>query len=317
MHCLFIQHLINSTIKRLDLQVIDLTKCADIVLSETAKKILRVFSMPISGIHFILLILAIIIFSCVFFPQIENFFIFYPDRDIEFHPADRHLNFEDIYFEAEDKTRLHGWFFPQKGNAPVILFCHGNAGNICHRLENVKLLLDQKLQVFIFDYRGYGQSKGSPSEKGIYLDGLAAYDFLVIQKNIPPERIALFGRSLGASVAIEIAIKRKIRSLITESAFTSTKGMARTMLLFMPFSFFLPPHYNNLDKISRIHVPKLIIHGEEDEIVPFSMGQKLYEKAQAPKYFYPIKNAGHNDTYVLGGEGYFETLTAFVKDSKI
>jgi fermentation-respiration switch protein FrsA (DUF1100 family) len=291
-------------------------KDTGIVLSETTKKILRIFSMPISGIHLILLILAFIVFSCVFFPQIENFFIFYPDRELEFHPADWHLTFEDVYFEAEDKTRLHGWFFPQKGNPPVIMFCHGNAGNICHRLENVKLLLDQNLQVFIFDYRGYGKSKGRPSETGIYRDGMAAYDFLVIQKNIPPERIVLFGRSLGAAVAIEIALKRKVRALITESAFTSTKGMARTMLLFMPFSFFLPPHYNNLDKITRINVPKLIIHGEKDEIVPFSMGQKLYENAQAPKYFYSIKNAGHNDTYVLGGKGYFDTLTAFVKGSK-
>ena len=273
--------------------------------------------MPISGIHLILLILAFIVFSCIFFPQIENFFIFYPDRELEFHPADWRLSFEDVYFETEDKTRLHGWFFPQKGNAPVIIFCHGNAGNICHRLENVKLLLDQKLQVFIFDYRGYGQSQGRPSETGIYRDGLAAYDFLVVQKNIPPERIILFGRSLGAAVAIEIALKRKIRSLITESAFTSTKGMAKTIPLFMPFSFFLPPHYNNLEKIARINVPKLIIHGETDEIVPFSMGQKLYHAAKTPKYFYSIKNAGHNDTYVLGGKNYFDTLAAFVKDSKI
>jgi fermentation-respiration switch protein FrsA (DUF1100 family) len=93
--------------------------------------------------------------------------------------------------------------------------------------------------------------------------------------------------------------------------------MARTMPLFVPFSFFLPPHYNNLEKITRINVPKLIIHGETDEIVPFPMGQKLYHAAKTPKYFYSIKNAGHNDTYVLGGKNYFDTLAAFVKDSKI
>ncbi len=286
-------------------------------MAETTKKILRVFSMPINGIHLILLILAFTLLFCLFYPHIENSFIFYPDKELEFHPADWHLTFEDVHFETEDKTRLHGWFFPQKGNAPVILFCHGNAGNICHRLENVKLLLDQNFQVFIFDYRGYGQSKGRPSEIGIYRDGLAAYDFLISRKNVPADKIILFGRSLGAAVAIEIALKRKVRSLITESAFTSTKGMAKTMLLFMPFSFFLPPHYNNLEKITRINVPKLIIHGEKDEIVPFSMGQKLYENAQAPKYFHPIKNAGHNDTYVIGGKKYFDTLAAFVKDLKI
>jgi fermentation-respiration switch protein FrsA (DUF1100 family) len=273
--------------------------------------------MPISGIHLTLLILACALFFYLFYPQIENFFIFYPDRELEFQPEDWHLDFEEVYFEAEDKTRLHGWFFPQRGNAPLILFCHGNAGNISHRLENVKLLADRGLKVLIYDYRGYGKSTGRPSERGIYRDGLAAYDFLISQKNISADKIILFGRSLGAAVAIEIALKRKVRSLILESAFTSTKEMARTMLLFMPFSFFLPPHYDNLEKITRLKVPKLIFHGEMDEIVPFSMGQKLYKQAQEPKYFYPIKNAGHNDTYVIGGTKYFETLVKFVKDSKI
>ena len=273
--------------------------------------------MPISGIQLISVVLAFALFFFIFYPQIENFFIFYPDRVLEFQPEDWHLDFEDVTFEAEDKTRLHGWFFPQKENAPVILFCHGNAGNICHRLENVKLLVDQGLQVFIFDYRGYGKSTGRPSERGIYRDGVAAYDFLISRKNKPADKIILFGRSLGAAVAIETALKREVRSIITESAFTSTRDMAKTMLLFMPFSFFLPSHYNNLEKITRIEVPKLIIHGEEDEIVPFSMGQKLYEKARPKKHFYPIKNAGHNDTYVVGGKKYFDTLTAFIRDSKI
>lgn len=282
--------------------------------SHITKKALRVFSMPIIGINIILLILFLLISFYLFFPYIENFFVFYPTSSFDSTPANLRLNYEDVYFETEDKIRLHGWFFPLEGKHPVILFCHGNAGNISHRLENIKLLLEQGLQVFIFDYSGYGKSAGKPSEKGLYMDGLAAYDFLVKYKHIPPDKIVSFGRSLGASAAIEISLRRDVRCLIIESAFTSTKDMAKTMFLFHAFSFLLPAHFNNLEKITQINVPKLIIHGENDEIVPFSMGQKLYNTAKFPKYFYRIKGAGHNDTYIVGEKAYFENLTAFVKN---
>jgi fermentation-respiration switch protein FrsA (DUF1100 family) len=232
-------------------------------------------------------------------------------------PSQLGLDYEEVHVETSEKARLHGWFFPLKGDLPTILFCHGNAGNISHRLENIKLLLDQRLQVFIFDYRGYGKSTGRPSEAGVYSDGLAAYDFLAKQKGVQPDKIVLFGRSLGAAVAIEIALQRQVRSIIIESPFTSTKEMAKTVLLFWPLSFFSPPHYNNKAKIGRISIPKLVIHGENDRIVPFHMGQKLYDLAKPPKYFFPIKGAGHNDTYVMGGKAYFKALTTFVRNQQI
>lgn len=273
--------------------------------------------MPINGIWLILLVFLLAASFYFFYPKIENFFIFYPDRSIETVPTNWGLNYEDVSFEAGDGTRLHGWFFPLPGKRPTILFCHGNAGNISHRLENVKLLLDYGLQVFIYDYRGYGRSGGRPSEAGLYQDGLAAYDYLVERKKILPDRIIPFGRSLGAAVAMEIATKRDVRSLIIESAFTSTKDMAKSMFLFQLLSPFLPSHYNNLRKIKGITVPKLIIHGETDEIVPFSMGQRLYRAANAPKYFFPINGAGHNDTYFVGGKRYFQIFSGFAKNSRI
>ena len=273
--------------------------------------------MPISGIWLILLVFLLAASFYFFYPKIENFFIFYPDRSLETAPADWGLNYEDVSFEAGDGTRLHGWFFPLPGKEPFILFCHGNAGNISHRIENVKLLLDYGLQVFIYDYRGYGRSGGRPSEAGLYQDGLAAYDYLVERKKILPDRIIPFGRSLGAAVAMEIATKRDVRSLIIESAFTSTKDMAKSMFLFQLLSPFLPPHYNNLKKIKGITVPKLIIHGETDEIIPFSMGQRLYRAACVPKYFFPISGAGHNDTYFVGGKRYFQIFSDFAKNSRI
>jgi len=275
------------------------------------KKALRVLVMPISGIYLVLLILIIALLGCIFYRRIESFFIFFPETELSVASDELGMDYKEVYFTADDGERLHGWFFPLKGECPVILFCHGNAGNLSHRLENVQLLLRKKLQVFLFDYRGYGKSSGSPSERGIYLDGLAAYDYLVEQERIPREDIIAFGRSLGASVAIEISLNRRVRSLITESAFTSTRDVARTITLFFPLSYLLPAHYHNLKKIGRVTVPKLIIHGRADEIIPFPMALRLFEAAKDPKYFLPLAGAGHNDTFIVGGRRYFEAFSRF------
>ena len=285
--------------------------------ASTTNKFLSLLLMPIKGIYLICLILVMGTSFYLFYPKIENYFVFFPETSFDQTPDELNLHHKEVYFLSEDGKKLHGWFFPLKKEFPVILFCHGNAGNISHRLENIRLLLDQKLQVFIFDYRGYGRSSGRPSEKGVYCDGLAAYDYLTKTVHIPSTNIIPFGRSLGAAVAIEISLKRRTRSVILESAFTSAKEMARTIALFYLFSFFVPTHYNNLKRIGHVTVPKLIIHGREDEIVPFSMGQKLFEAAKAPRYFFPVRDAGHNDTFIAGGRKYFETITSFAYHSKI
>jgi fermentation-respiration switch protein FrsA (DUF1100 family) len=253
----------------------------------------------------------------LFYPKIESFFVFFPERAFDFTPSDLHLNYEEVYFHTDDGKKLHGWFFPQQGEFPVILFCHGNAGNISHRLDNVQHLLKQNLQVFIFDYRGYGKSSGRPSEKGLYQDGLAAYNHLIEERHLRPGQIVIFGRSLGAAVAIEVGLQKEVRSVIIESAFTSTKDMARTIWLFSLFSYLMPANFDNQKKIAGLDVPKLFIHSEGDEIVPFSMGQKLFETAMAPKYFLPLRGAGHNDTYVVGGDKYFRTIATFAKEGRI
>ena len=258
-------------------------------------------------------LVGVVIFIC-FYSQIENFFVFHPQTELDMTPDRMGLHHESIFFDAADGTKLHGWFFPLSGKSLVILFCHGNAGNISHRLHNIQELLKKGFQVFIFDYRGFGKSNGSPSREGVYLDGLAAYDYLRNRLGIPPNRIILFGRSLGAAVATEIAAKRKVNRLILESAFTSTKAMARTMPLFALLSPFLPAHYNNLKKIEHITIPKLIIHGNRDEIIPFTMGEQLFEAGPEPKAFYAIEGAGHNDTWVIGGKKYFETLKQFIRN---
>ncbi len=264
-----------------------------------------------------LIVLLLFIGACIYFfyPVIESFFVFYPEPSFSWTPEEEGMEYKEVYFKTRDQKRLHGWYFKADDPGPVLLFCHGNAGNISHRLEVIRRFRSHGLAVFIFDYRGFGKSKGSPSEKGIYLDGLAAYDYLKNEENLPVDRIMPFGRSLGAAVAIEIALNRPVDSVIIESGFTSIREMASTIKLFRPFSFIIPEHYDNLEKIPSIRVPKLIIHGKMDELVPFSMGRKLFNAAQEEKFFLPLDDAGHNNTFVVGGQKYFNAIKAFAEKS--
>ncbi len=272
----------------------------------------KIAKMNIPNIFLLPILIIFILSGIVFYQQLENIIIFYPDKALDDRPSNWDLSYRDIKFLTPDGQKLHGWFFPASGKPPVLLFCHGNAGNISHRIENIKFLVKRDISVFIFDYRGYGQSSGRPSEKGIYIDGIAAYDYLTEIEKISPNRIVIFGRSIGSAVAIELALKRKVRCLIIESTFTSTKDMAKTIFPFFIVSPFLPHHYNNIIKIGYVSAPKLIIHGNNDKIVPFTMGEKLFAKATGPKTFLPLNGAGHNDTYIIGGEGYFDALVNFI-----
>ncbi len=280
------------------------------------ERLRRVLRMQIPWIYGLGMVAALGVLVYLFYPRVENFFIFYPQRTLDFHPQTLGLQYKDALFDTEEGKKLHGWYFPLRSEGPVILFCHGNAGNISHRLDNVARLLDKGLRVFLFDYRGYGKSEGSPSEQGIYEDGLAAYEYLVRKEAVSPGEIVLFGRSLGGAVAIEVALRKKVKALIIESTFTSVKDMARSLVLFRPFSRFVPNHYDNLGKVSELRVPVLVVHGDSDELVPFSMGERLYAAAHPPKFFYPVKGAGHNDTYEVGGSDYFQRLADFANETR-
>lgn len=273
--------------------------------------------MPIQWFHWAILIPVAMALFYFCYPGIENFFVFFPDKRFDFAPEAFGLSYKDIHFMSEDGKKLHGWFFPGEKEHPVLLHFHGNAGNISHRLDLIKRLLQKNLQVFIIDYRGFGKSEGRPSERGLYLDGLAACDYLVQKEGIPIESIVLHGHSMGGAVALEVGLKRRVRSVILESAFTSTRDMARTMPLFFVFSLLLPANYNNLEKVPRLSVPVLIIHGDQDEIVPFSMGERLFASGAEPKHFLRLRGAGHNDTYVVGGREYLDAVERFAANSGI
>jgi fermentation-respiration switch protein FrsA (DUF1100 family) len=241
----------------------------------------------------------------------EKGIVFFPDGYLVGTPSDYGLKYEDVFFEAADGVKLHGWWVPKAG-APVLVWFHGNAGNISHRLENIKLLHDLVgVQVFIFDYREYGRSQGRISREGTFLDANAAYGYVTETRKVPAEDIVLFGRSLGTALATDIAVKHPCGALILEAAFTNSSDMAKMLA---PFLFDWRPKvpYDNLGKIGKIKVPVLIIHGDHDEIIPVEMGRRVFVAANSPKDLYIIPGAHHNDTYVVGGKDYFGRLKSFI-----
>lgn len=263
-------------------------------------------------------------FFALFFPvflswgcRIEERFIFYPTAPIDQTPANYRLPFDDVFLTTADGVRLHGWFIPHPSAKVTLIWFHGNAGNISHRLENIRLLRDSvKLNIFIFDYRGYGRSEGRVSEEGTYKDGEAAFDYLRSRRDIDSKRIVFFGRSLGAAVAAELATREGCLALILETPFVSIREMARVAFPFLPIGSLLRTRYDVVEKVRRIKTPLLVLHGDQDEIVPFAQGRKVFEAAPQPKEFYTIRGARHNDTYLVGGDAYFAALTDFIHRSE-
>lgn len=245
--------------------------------------------------------------------MLEKQFIFFPASHLIATPEAVGLAYEDVFFSTEDGVRLHGWFVPAAGARWTILWFHGNAGNISHRLDNL-LQMHRRLQVnvLLFDYREYGRSQGTVSEEGTYRDAKAAFQVLSQRPDIDPRAIVLFGRSLGSAVAVELAQHVSCRALILESPFTSVADMAVTMLPFLPVARLLRARYDSLAKIAQLSVSLLVLHGDRDEVVPFAQGQKLFHAAREPKTFYTISGAGHNDTYVVGGEPYWQAWERFL-----
>jgi fermentation-respiration switch protein FrsA (DUF1100 family) len=240
--------------------------------------------------------------------------IFFPDPDLYFLPPDFGLEFEDVWFKASDGIRLHGWFVPAQGRHGLLLFCHGNAGNISHRLDNIRRLHDRGLSVFIFDYRGYGRSHGRITEQGFYLDSEAAYEIGARMAARDDLKLVIFGRSLGGIAAVHLGAIRPCSGLILESTFPHMGAMAAEHypLSSSMIGQGLRKRLNSVDKIGSVTAPILFFHGDCDDIVPIRLGRELFDAAQTTKEFAVLGGAGHNDTYVVGGEKYFDKFISFV-----
>lgn len=247
----------------------------------------------------------------------EKGLIFFPMRELEGTPKHYGLDYEDVFFPAADSTRLHGWFVPSANpeEKTTLLWFHGNAGNISHRLENLFLLhryLD--ISIFIFDYREFGLSRGHISKAGTYLDAQGAWRYLIEKRAVDPRDILLFGRSLGTALTVDLASREPCLGAVLEAAFTSSQDMLQRYFFGSIPQELIQSGYDSLGRIHQIREPLLFIHGQYDEAIPIEMAQRLYQAAQAPKQFYLVPGAGHNDTYVIGGTEYFQQWQVFLEE---
>ena len=239
----------------------------------------------------------------------EGRFLYFPTRPLAATPESLGLRADELFVRTEDGVRLHGWWIKGVGGR-ALLFFHGNAGNIGDRLERAQILNERLgLDVFLVDYRGYGRSEGSPSEDGLYRDARAIHAQAL--ERFRPGQIVLFGESLGSAVAVQLAIDRESAGVVLETPFLSVPAMARKHYPFVP-TFLIRSRFDNESKIASVRSPKLFLVAGQDEIVPPDQGRRLFELAPEPKTLFVIPGAGHNDTYVTGGEEYWRAWSLFL-----
>jgi fermentation-respiration switch protein FrsA (DUF1100 family) len=241
----------------------------------------------------------------------QSHFIYFPEREITVTPAEIGLSYEAVCFETADGVKLSGWFVPAERSRGVILFCHGNAGNISHRLESVQVFYRLGLSTFIFDYRGYGQSEGKLTEQGTYLDAEAAWRYLVQKQQVDPTEIIIFGRSLGGAIAAWLARDHPPKALIIESTFTSVRDIGAELYPYLPVRLLSRFDYNAMDYLRQVNCPVLIVHSRDDEIIPFSHGRRLFETANEPKEILEITGT-HNEGFMTSAKRYEDGLDSFI-----
>ncbi len=238
--------------------------------------------------------------------------VYFPERALIATPTRAGLAYEPVRFTSTDGVALSGWFIPAPNARATLLFFHGNAGNISHRLESIRQFHQLGLNVFIFDYRGYGESEGVPTEAGTYRDAEAARRYLVETRGLAPEHIVYFGRSLGAAIAAWLATQHPPRALIVESAFTSVPDFGAEIYPWLPVRLLARLRYPTQEYLRSVQAPVLVIHSRDDEIVAFRHGERLYGSANSPKELLEIRG-GHNDGFLVSGAHYTRRLDGFLR----
>lgn len=249
--------------------------------------------------------------------------VFMPSKDVLETPKSIGSKFEDIQIRTKDNVNLSAWFVPAKDNNPigkaVILFCHGNGGNIGNRVSYLPIFKDLGLATFLFDYRGYGKSEGQPSEEGTYKDVEAAWQYLTQERKIPSQKIIIYGESLGGAIASYIAQtttqqnpQNSAAGLILASTFTSVSDRAAELYPFLPIRLLSKFSYNSIDRLPNIKIPVLIMHSTEDEIIPFHHGEKNFQVANVPKKLVKL-GGSHNEGFLDSLETYRNSINEFTQ----
>lgn len=244
-----------------------------------------------------------------------NGLLYFPSRSFYATPEVVGLAHEDVAFQAEDGTRLHGWWIrsPRQPAVAHVLLAHGNAGNIGDRVLHAKLLTDAGLDVFLFDYRGYGRSEGKPAEEGTYRDARAARAAVLRQAGVDAARLVYLGESIGGALAVALAVEAPPLGLVMQSAFTSVRDMGRLHYPLIPPAL-VPDAYPNIRRIAEIRSPLLVIHGDRDDIVPVGHGRALFEAAPPPKRIEIVRGAGHNDLIDAMGASYGAVIADWARN---
>lgn len=255
--------------------------------------------------------------SLIYFKQ--SSLVFQPgiDRDFRASPADIGLTFAALKLVTEDAETLDGWFVPASPTAQaraLVVFFHGNAGTIGHRLDYLRMFHDLGFATLIVDYRGYGMSSGTPSEAGTYLDAEAIWRHATFALGFPANRIVVFGESLGGGVATHLAATSRPAALVLASTFTSVPDMGAERYPLLPIRLLARIGYDNLARLEQIECPLLVIHSRNDDIIPFIHGQRLFAAARPPKQFLEIAG-GHNEGFVFGREDWIHQLDGFLRQA--
>ncbi|PXW88867.1 hypothetical protein C8R34_10613 [Nitrosomonas sp. Nm84] len=245
----------------------------------------------------------------------QSHLVYFPQQPISQTPKKIGLDYTSMHIATSDGETLHGWWVPVPDAKGTVLFFHGNAGNISHRLDYLTMFKQLGYNTLLLDYRGYGQSSGTPSESGTYLDAQAAWHYLTETQGIAPAQIVLYGESLGGAVAAWLAAREKPGLLVLASTFTSVPNLAAEIYPFLPVRWITRFQYNTLESLQSVTCPVLIAHSPQDEIIPFAHGQQLFQAASEPKQFLTLEG-GHNTGFIFMQPEWVKSLGAFMGTNK-
>lgn len=246
---------------------------------------------------FIIIPVALYVFLASLLSLFQARIIFLPGKTIFMTPDEAGMEYDNLFIEVQSGVSINAWYIPADDAKGTVLFCHGNAGTMSHRVETAAIFHSLGMNVMLFDYCGYGRSASlRPSEMQTYRDAEAVRKYLVEKRQVSAGKLIIVGRSMGGPVAAKLAKDHSPALCIMESTFTSIPDMARYRFPFFPTKWLVSIKYPTLEYIKAVHVPVLIVHSHDDEIIPFQMGRELFASAKEPKYFLEL-SGGHNETY--------------------